>query len=54
MQSPQKKSKNIESSQDRKQRAVERLQSISIRERCLMVDRAIYAEEEFENLPFEY
>lgn len=54
IQSPKKKSKNIKSRQDRKQRAAERLQSMSIRERCLMVECVIYAEEEFENLPIEY
>ncbi|KAM2449068.1 hypothetical protein PS1_019202 [Malus domestica] len=54
IQSPQKKFKNIESNQDMKKRAAERLRQMSIREICLMVERAIYAEEEFEELPVEY
>lgn len=50
IQSPQKKFKNIESSQDRTRKAAKKLRKMSIREQCLMVERAIYVNKEFEDL----
>ncbi|RXH70527.1 hypothetical protein DVH24_013273 [Malus domestica] len=54
IQSPQKKVKNIESRDERKERAAKRLQKMSIREICLMMERAIYAEEELQEVSVEY
>lgn len=50
----QKKFKNSGSSMDRKRRTTKRLQKMSIRERCLLVEHAIYADDDFEDLIVEY
>lgn len=52
--SPQKKLTNIESNVERKKRMAQRLRGMNIKERCKMVERAIYAEDEFKDLPEEY
>lgn len=43
-QSPYKKVKSIESREERKGKAAKRLRKISIKERCLMKEKVIYAE----------
>lgn len=53
IQSPQKKFKNIESNENQKRRTAERLRKMSIKECCLMVERAIYAKEDLQEIPFE-
>lgn len=52
--SPQKKIKNVTSSSERKRRAVERLRRISLQERCLMMERALQAEDDLQEVPEEF
>lgn len=57
MQSSMKKAKSEAvsmSTMERKERTTEKLRKMSIRERCLMMERAIYAEEELQEIPIEY
>lgn len=53
-QSPQKKVKSGERSKVRKGKAAERLQRMSIKERCMMMEKAIYVEEELQEVSIEY
>lgn len=43
-----------ESGSDRKRKMAEQMKKMSVKERCLMVERVIYAEEDFMELPVEY
>ncbi|KAM1067859.1 hypothetical protein ACFX1Q_023920 [Malus domestica] len=49
-----KKSKKVENSEERKKRVADKLRRMSIKERCLMMEKALYAEEESEETPEEY
>lgn len=53
-QSPHKKSKNVDSSEERKKRVADKLRSMSNRERCMMMERALGANEESEVIPIEF
>ncbi|KAM1106474.1 hypothetical protein ACFX13_003396 [Malus domestica] len=52
--SSHKRSKNSDSRVERKQRMADRLRSISIKERCLMMERALLVEKELEEIPEEF
>ncbi|KAB2635325.1 hypothetical protein D8674_025859 [Pyrus ussuriensis x Pyrus communis] len=45
-QSSQKKAKSHGNKEERKEKTTEKLRGMSINERCLMVEKALYAEEE--------
>ncbi|KAM1296499.1 hypothetical protein ACFX1Q_024303 [Malus domestica] len=51
--SPKKKTRGPESETDRKGKMAEKLRGMNIKERCLMVDRVIYVEDEFHEVPLE-
>lgn len=52
--SPQKKIKCIESREERKGKAAEKMRKMSIKERCLMMEKTIYIEEELQEILIEY
>lgn len=53
-QSLQKKVRGPESEEDRKGKMAEKLRGMSIKERCLLVERAIYVEDELQEVPLEF
>ncbi|CAN6585738.1 unnamed protein product [Malus baccata var. baccata] len=54
MQSPHKKNKAFESTEVRKKTMAKKLREMSAQEKCLMVERAIYAEDELQEVLIEY
>lgn len=52
--SPQKHSKSFESRNEREQRIIGKWTGMSIRERCLMMERALYAEDELLEISEDY
>lgn len=60
MPSPQKKKKKTKGEKvsritmERKEKAAKKLRKMSIRERCLMMERTVYAEEELHEVSIEY
>lgn len=53
-QSPQNKVRGSGSGESKKVRMAEKMKAMSIKERCLMVEQAIYADEDLQEVPLEY
>lgn len=54
---PQKRSRTLagkDSASERKRKTTEKLKKMSVIERCLLVERAIYAEDDLSEMPVEY